>query len=241
VGASSLPDGILARTSAPDFAVFACFPRYLRIAGDIDLVFMCRPGFRIRTRWMPRAQGRNRTDSHRPADLDLAYSPDHPLLSEDARAISPSKNRSRFLVNTVTSQTGSSMLAGRVPKGDPAKSRIGRLVGTYVERSAARRRDLEVALERFLRVCRTRPDVRAVYAFGSFALAQTGPRSDLDLLVVRETTVRGIERGTDLAIEADVGIALDLIVVTPAEYRERLPATSFGRTILSSARAVYAA
>ncbi|GAC1524518.1 MAG: hypothetical protein NVS2B3_19880 [Vulcanimicrobiaceae bacterium] len=115
------------------------------------------------------------------------------------------------------------------------------VVGTYAERSVARRRVLEVALERFVSVCKNRPDVRAVYAFGSFALAQTGPRSDLDLLVVRETTVRGIERGTDLAIEADLGVALDLIVVTPAEYREGLPATSFGRTILASARAVYAA
>ncbi len=84
-------------------------------------------------------------------------------------------------------------------------------------------------------------DVRAVYAFGSFALERVGPRSDLDLLVVRETAVRGIERGTDLAAATDLGVALDLIVVTPYEYRERLPQTSFGRTILSSARSVYAA
>ena len=115
-----------------------------------------------------------------------------------------------------------------------------RVAMTYTQRSAARRRVLEDALERFVSVCKNRPDVHAVYAFGSFALAQTGPRSDLDLLVVRDTTVRGIERGTDLAVEADVGVALDLIVVTPAEYRDRLPATSFGQTILASARAVYA-
>lgn len=86
-----------------------------------------------------------------------------------------------------------------------------------------------------------RPDVLAVYTFGSFAASKIGPRSDLDLLVVRKTTVRGIERGTDLAIAADVGVALDLIVVTPDEFREKLPTTSFGRTILTSARSVYAA
>lgn len=80
-----------------------------------------------------------------------------------------------------------------------------------------------------------------MYAFGSFAAARTGPRSDLDLLVVRETAIRGIERGADLAIEADVGVALDLIVVTPEEFRDRLPTTSFGRTILASALAAYAA
>lgn len=114
-------------------------------------------------------------------------------------------------------------------------------MGTFYERSEARRRELEVALERFLSVCRDRPDVRAVYAFGSFASSTTGPRSDLDLLVVRETNVRGIERGTDLASDADVGVALDLIVVTPEEFREKLPTTSFGRTILNSAKSVYAA
>lgn len=92
-----------------------------------------------------------------------------------------------------------------------------------------------------MNVCRVRPDVRAVYTFGSFATSTIGPRSDLDVLVVRETKVRGIERGTDLAIAADVGVALDLIVVTPQEFSEKLPTTSFGRTILTSARSVYAA
>lgn len=114
-------------------------------------------------------------------------------------------------------------------------------MATFLERSEARRRELEIALERFITICRARPDVRAIYTFGSFAASKTGPRSDLDLLVVRETTIRGIERGADLAIAADLGVALDLIVVTPEEYREGLPSTSFGRTILSTARSVYAA
>lgn len=43
-----------------------------------------------------------------------------------------------------------------------------------MERSVARRRVPEVALERFLSVCRTGSDVRAVYAFGSFALRRPG-------------------------------------------------------------------
>jgi len=47
--------------------------------------------------------------------------------------------------------------------------------------------------------------------------------------------------GADLVGEAALGVELDLIVVTPDEYRERLPATSFGRTILASARRLDAA
>ncbi|MDQ2857866.1 MAG: nucleotidyltransferase domain-containing protein [Candidatus Eremiobacteraeota bacterium] len=114
-------------------------------------------------------------------------------------------------------------------------------MATYAERKAARQRELERALERFVQVCRDRPDVRAVFLFGSLAEWRVGPRSDLDILVVRETAVRGIERGSDLAIAADVGVPLDLIVVTPDEFREGLPATSFGRTLLATARSVYAA
>jgi len=38
----------------------------------------------------------------------------------------------------------------------------------------------------------------------------------------------GIERGTDLAAEADLGIVLDLIVVTPEEFGEKLPTITFG-------------
>ena len=116
-----------------------------------------------------------------------------------------------------------------------------RRVKIFAERVAERRRELEAAVAAFVAVCRRRPDVRAVFAFGSFASGEIGPRSDLDLLVIRETSIVGIERGTDLAAEAGLGIALDLIVVTPAEYRDRLPTTSFGRTILATARVVYAA
>jgi len=114
-------------------------------------------------------------------------------------------------------------------------------MATYAERCDARRAVLEIALERFVGVCRSRPDVRAVMVFGSLGSGRVGPRSDLDLLVVRETAIRGIERAADLAVAADLGIELDLIVVTPTELRDALPTTSFGRTLLETARTVYAA
>jgi len=114
-------------------------------------------------------------------------------------------------------------------------------VKIFTERVESRRRELEIAVDRFVAVCRRRPDVRAVYAFGSFATGKIGPRSDLDLLVVRITAIVGVERGTDLAAEADLGVALDLVVVTPEEFSEKLPTTTFGQTILSTARPLYAA
>jgi predicted nucleotidyltransferase len=84
-------------------------------------------------------------------------------------------------------------------------------------------------------------DVVAIYAFGSVAEDRVGPDSDLVLLVVRETTLVGPERGTDLVVAAKLDVACDLVVVAPQEFCERSPCTSFGRTILKAARRVDAA
>jgi predicted nucleotidyltransferase len=111
----------------------------------------------------------------------------------------------------------------------------------YRRLSAARAAVLEDAIEKFVAVAKRHADVEAVYAFGSAAERRVGPKSDLDLLVVRETALVGPERGADLVVEAQLEVPCDIVVVTPAEYRERLPLTSFGRTILATARRVDAA
>ncbi|MGH7728799.1 MAG: nucleotidyltransferase domain-containing protein [Vulcanimicrobiaceae bacterium] len=111
----------------------------------------------------------------------------------------------------------------------------------YEVRVAEQRERLAASLERFVALARSKPDVRAVYVFGSFATGAVGPTSDLDVLVVRATELPPHDRGDDLYAEAKVDVGLDLVVVTPQEHRERLPATSFGRVILATARQVYAA
>lgn len=59
------------------------------------------------------------------------------------------------------------------------------------------------------------------------------PSSDLDLLIVRETNARPLDRADDLYLEAPSRIGFDAVVVTPDEFRDRLPRTPFGRTVLS--------
>jgi predicted nucleotidyltransferase len=111
----------------------------------------------------------------------------------------------------------------------------------YRRLSQARADILESAIAAFVATAKRHQDVEAVYVFGSVAENRVGPHSDLDLLVVRETTLVGPERGADLAIEARLDVAFDLVVVTRQEFRDRLPLTSFGRTILKAARRVDAA
>ena len=111
----------------------------------------------------------------------------------------------------------------------------------YQERVSHRRALLKNALDRFVAQCRELHDVRAVYVFGSLGSGHVGPRSDLDLLVIRDTTIRSpIERAADLVRESRGGVGVDVVVVTPLEF-EALPASSFGRTILQSSQLVYAA
>ncbi len=84
-------------------------------------------------------------------------------------------------------------------------------------------------------ICRGLEDVRAVYAFGSYARGAVRLRSDLDVLVVRETSLRRAERDLDIRRVFDVPVGLDLLVVTPAEYENELPATAIGRTMIAEA------
>lgn len=78
----------------------------------------------------------------------------------------------------------------------------------YECRIQQRRAVLEESLARFLRVCGAQPEVRAVYVFGSTASGTIGPTSDLDVLVVRETSLPYHDRGDDLQ-------ALDKFYITP--------------------------
>ncbi len=112
----------------------------------------------------------------------------------------------------------------------------------YAARCEARRRELDAALQRFVAFCGTLPDVRAAYVFGSYSAGKVGPSSDLDLLIVREKDGSRAERVAEFyTAAANIGVGFDAIAVLPDEYARRLPQTSFGRTILATAKQVYAA
>jgi predicted nucleotidyltransferase len=111
----------------------------------------------------------------------------------------------------------------------------------YRERVAERRERLTLALQRFVEVCRNDASVIAVYAHGSFVTGKIGPTSDLDLLVVRETDLPRHFRADDLVLAATGDVPLDVLVVTPQEFAERLPTSTFGATILATMRRVDAA
>ncbi len=85
-------------------------------------------------------------------------------------------------------------------------------------------------------LCAAEPSVCEAYVFGSYANEEVGPTSDLDVLVVRETALGIIDRVVDLKMAARSEISIDFVVVTPHELDNNFPTSSFGRTVLASAK-----
>lgn len=111
----------------------------------------------------------------------------------------------------------------------------------YAERLRAHEALLGRGARRLVEICAALGDVRAVYAFGSYATGFVRLRSDLDALVVRETALRRADRDLDIRRAFDVPVALDVIVVTPDEFKRSLRSSSFGQTILKTAKRLDAA
>lgn len=64
-------------------------------------------------------------------------------------------------------------------------------------------------------------DPDKVILFGSFAKGTAHDNSDLDLLIIKETSVPKRYRGMDFrGIFAEFPISIDLVFLTPSEYEE---------------------
>jgi len=110
----------------------------------------------------------------------------------------------------------------------------------FAVRAGKRRLAISDAIEELCSVARGMLDVREIIVFGSFVTDRVGPTSDLDVLVVRDTTLPRSQRRDDLLVAVRAPVGIDMIVVTPDEMRDQLPQSTFGRTILTEGRRVYA-
>lgn len=88
-------------------------------------------------------------------------------------------------------------------------------------RAKTRRERLDAAVQRLKIVLPMLAGVRGALVFGSYARDEVGPESDLDLIVVQDTTLPQTQRGDDFRAVAGLGVPYDLVVYTPEQY-ERL-------------------
>lgn len=103
-----------------------------------------------------------------------------------------------------------------------------------------RRRIPQRAIDDVVRqiVRRFRPE--KIILFGSYAYGQPRPESDVDLLVVLETSLKETEEAVHICQALDYHFGLDLIVYTPANLARRLKlGDPFLREILSQGKVLY--
>lgn len=83
---------------------------------------------------------------------------------------------------------------------------------------------------------------RRIVLFGSLATGEVSETSDLDLLIVKETSVPFYERLREVALLCPLDVGADLLVYTPDEVEEATRENRFFRDeILAKGREVYRA
>lgn len=79
---------------------------------------------------------------------------------------------------------------------------------------------LDAEFARLLDLLSARTDVEGVWRFGSSVTRVTHATSDLDVLVVQQTSLGPVERSVALRLELAPTVALDLFVFTPDEFSQ---------------------
>jgi predicted nucleotidyltransferase len=78
--------------------------------------------------------------------------------------------------------------------------------------------ELNAELERILMRLKNDPSVRKVLLFGSLARGDARDHSDIDLIVVKDTQMRFLDRLDEFYDDARE--AMDILVYTPQEFEE---------------------
>ncbi len=104
----------------------------------------------------------------------------------------------------------------------------------------SRRQLLEAEVERITRLLPSLGVQKAVL-FGSAAHGDVTETSDLDLILVKETSKRFLDRIDEALLALRPRVALDLVVYTPGEFRELLETRPAVREAVNEGRVLYEA
>ena len=111
-------------------------------------------------------------------------------------------------------------------------------MGYRIANSALRKELLENELERIVTILK-QESICKIILFGSMCGEDIGSATDIDLVVVRETQKRYLQRIEELIQLIKPRYAIDILVYTPQEF-ERLRLTNpFVRQITSQGKVLY--
>jgi predicted nucleotidyltransferase len=123
---------------------------------------------------------------------------------------------------------------------------IGYRIGSSIDDKVAKARQkrLEAELERFLPLLQEQYEAERILLFGSLAAEEVHEWSDIDLVIVKDTSRRFLDRTKDVMdlLRPPLGVGIDILVYTPEEFdqmaKERL---FFRQEIVEKARVLYEA
>lgn len=101
-----------------------------------------------------------------------------------------------------------------------------------------RRQRLDAELARWASLFPAIPGVRKVVVFGSLAQGRVGPTSDVDLLIVQETSLPFFQRLDAVSRILEPEVAADILVYTPPELEALQASSSFVRHAVATGRAL---
>ncbi len=88
------------------------------------------------------------------------------------------------------------------------------------EQNTSRRAVLEAELKRFLPLLREHYDPERILLFGSLVTGETGDWSDIDLVIMKETNRRFLDRTKEVMQLLKPRVGVDILVYTPAEFTQ---------------------
>ncbi len=99
---------------------------------------------------------------------------------------------------------------------------------------------LKDELRRIVEIMKNEGDIEKIILFGSLAAGKVHEWSDIDMLVIKETEKRHIERILELNDLIHPKVGIDLFVYTPEEYEFLLQERfSFLMNILKTGKVMY--
>ncbi len=114
------------------------------------------------------------------------------------------------------------------------------MCAVYVPPVTQRKRIPQKAIQDVVRQIVEKFHPQRIILFGSYARGNYRPESDVDLLVVMETTLKPVQQEIAICQQIEYHFGLDLLVYTPTFLAERLAlGDSFVREITSQGKVLY--
>lgn len=101
-----------------------------------------------------------------------------------------------------------------------------------------RKEKLEAELRRILDILKTL-DIEKVILFGSLASNDIASTSDIDIVIIKKTKKRFLDRLEDIYVAIKPRVAVDILVYTPEEFEKLQEESSFVRQILREGKVLY--